>query len=264
MSSHRHTELAYEETVEQGLLSRGYMPLSGNDFDKERAIFPTTVLDFIRETQPMEWAKLEALHGAKTSEQVLSDLCKWMDTYGSLATLRHGFKCYGRTLRVAFFKAAHELNPELEARYAANRAGLTRQLHYSARNEKKSLDLVLSVNGIPVATAELKNHLTGQTMADAVSQYQKDRDGPRADLRVQAADASSLRCRSSRRQHDHATGGYGDILSAIQSRARERGRQSTQPKRSPHGLPVGRGAGTGQFARPIGAFHPFTSRRKAY
>ncbi|HUY35783.1 MAG TPA: hypothetical protein VMV69_23770 [Pirellulales bacterium] len=48
-------------------------------------------------------------------------LCDWMDTHGSLATLRHGFKCYGRTLRVAFFKAAHELNPELEARHAANR-----------------------------------------------------------------------------------------------------------------------------------------------
>ena len=63
------------------------------------------------------------LHGAKTGERILHDLCKWMDTHGSLATLRHGFKCYGRTLRVAFFKAAHGLNPELEARYAANRLG---------------------------------------------------------------------------------------------------------------------------------------------
>lgn len=175
MKASRHTELAFEDTVEQGLLTTGYVPVGRDGFDRERAIFPTVVLDFIRETQPKEWAKLEALHGAKTGEQVLTDLCKWMDTYGSLATLRHGFKCYGRTLRVAFFKAAHELNPELESRYAANRVGLTRQLHYSTRNEK-SLDLVLSVNGIPVATAELKNHLTGQTMSDAVRQYQKDRD----------------------------------------------------------------------------------------
>jgi type I restriction enzyme R subunit len=120
-------------------------------------------------------AKLEALHGATTGEQVLADLCKWMDTHGSLATLRHGFKCYGRTLRVAFFKAAHELNAELEARYAANRVGLSRQLHYSARNEK-SLDLAISVNGIPVATAELKNPLTNQTISDAIRQYEKDRD----------------------------------------------------------------------------------------
>lgn len=56
-----------------------------------------------------------------------------MDANGSLATLRHGFKCYGRTLRVAFFKAAHELNQELEARYAVNRLDLTRQLHLSPR-----------------------------------------------------------------------------------------------------------------------------------
>ncbi len=129
-------------------------------FDRERAIFPETVLAFIRDTQPKEWAKLEALHGEKTGEQILGDLCKWMDANGSLATLRHGFKCYGRTLHVAFFKAAHELNPELEARYAANRLGLTRQLHFSPRSEK-SLDVTLSLNGIPVATVELKNPLTG-------------------------------------------------------------------------------------------------------
>ena len=92
-----------------------------------------------------------------------------------LATLRHGFKCYGRTLRVAFFKAAHELNPELEARYAANRLGITRQLHFSPRSEK-SVDVTLSLNGIPVATAELKNPLTGQTVEHARKQYQQDRD----------------------------------------------------------------------------------------
>jgi len=64
-------------------------------FDRERAIFPDVALAFIRATQPREWEKLEALHGERTSEQILADLCKWMDTYGSLATLRHGFKCYG-------------------------------------------------------------------------------------------------------------------------------------------------------------------------
>src|SRR5262249_42421567 len=144
-------------------------------FDRERAIFPDAVLAFIRETQPAEWAKLEALHGKNTGEQVLGDLCKWMDTYGSLATLRHGFKCYGRTLRVPFFKAVHELKPALEARYAANRLGLDRQLRYSPRSEK-SLDVTLSLNGIPVATVELKNPLTRQTVDDAVRQYRHDRD----------------------------------------------------------------------------------------
>lgn len=168
-------EAAFESVIEAHLLKNGYVSVSRDGFDRERAIFPKTVLAFIQETQPKEWAKLEALHGDKTGEQILTDLCKWMDANGALATLRHGFKCYGRTLHVAFFKAAHELNPELEARYAANCLGLTRQLHFSLRSEK-SLDVTLSLNGVPVATLELKNPLTGQTVEDARRQYKLDRD----------------------------------------------------------------------------------------
>lgn len=170
-----HSETSFETVIESYLIEDGYIHVSSEDFDRERAIFPKEVLAFIRETQPQEWAKLEALHGERTGEQVLGDLCKWMDTYGSLTTLRHGFKCYGRTLRVAFFKAAHELNPELEERYKANRLGITRQLHFSTHSEK-SLDVTLSLNGVPVATAELKNPLTGQTTDNAKRQYQQDRD----------------------------------------------------------------------------------------
>ena len=171
----RTSEAAFETVIEEHLLSHGYVRLPGEGFDRERAVFPATVLAFIRETQPQAWSKIEALCGERTGEQVLDDLCKWMDANGSLATLRHGFKCYGRTLRVAFFKAAHELNPELEARYAANRLGVTRQLRFSTRSEQ-SLDVTLSLNGVPVATVELKNPLTGQTVADGMRQYRRDRD----------------------------------------------------------------------------------------
>jgi type I restriction enzyme R subunit len=169
------SEKSFETVIEFHLLANGYVHVAPEGIDRERAIFPEEVLAFIRKTQPQEWAKLEALHGERTGEQVLGDLCKWMDAHGSLTTLRHGFKCYGRTLRVAFFKAAHELNPELEERYAANRLGITRQLHFSARSEK-SLDVTLSLNGIPIATAELKNPLTGQTTDNAKHQYRQDRD----------------------------------------------------------------------------------------
>ena len=175
MSRDRHSEYAFETVIETHLLSNGYISISRDGFDRDRAIFPDTVLAFIRETQPREWAKLEKLHGDKTGEQVLDDLCKWMDTHGSLATLRHGFKCYGRSFRAAYFKPAHSLNLELESRYAANRVGITRQLHFSPRSEK-SLDVTLSVNGIPVVTAELKNPLTNQTVEDARHQYQRERD----------------------------------------------------------------------------------------
>ena len=168
------SEAAFETVIETHLLANGYVSVAADGFDRERAIFPATALEFIRETQPKEWAGLEALLGERTGEQVLSDLCKWMDAHGSLAALRHGFKCYGRTLRIAFFKSAHELNPELEARYAANRVGITRQLRFSPRSEQ-SLDVVLSLNGVPAATLELKNPLTGQTVEDAREQYRQDR-----------------------------------------------------------------------------------------
>jgi type I restriction enzyme R subunit len=173
--SKRTNENSFETVIEAYLLDHNYVNIAREGFDREQAMFPATVLSFIQETQPKEWAKLETLHGAKTGEQVLSDLCKWMDAHGSLATLRHGFKCYGRSLRVAFFKAAHELNPELEKSYAANRLGITRQLHFSPRSEK-SVDATLSLNGIPIATIELKNPLTGQTVDNAIWQYRHDRD----------------------------------------------------------------------------------------
>jgi type I restriction enzyme R subunit len=170
-----HTEAAFETGIEQHFLDNGYVAVSRKDYDAERALFPKELLAFIQATQPKEWAKLETLLGDRTGEQVLSDLSRWLDVHGSLATLRHGFKCYGRTLRVAFFQPAHGLNPESDARYAANRIGITRQLRYSARHTN-SLDVVLSVNGLPVATLELKNPMTGQTVEDAMQQYRQDRD----------------------------------------------------------------------------------------
>lgn len=175
MNQSSRSEAAFESVIETHLLGNGYATIKSK-LDPTRAVFPQVVTDFIQKTQPKEWAKLEALHGKNTARQVLTDLCKWMDTYGSLHTLRHGFKCYGRTLRVAYFKAAHGLNPDLEERYAANCVGLTRQLHYSERDRDRSLDITLSLNGIPIATLELKNPLTGQTVEQAKEQYRKTRD----------------------------------------------------------------------------------------
>jgi type I restriction enzyme R subunit len=169
------SEKLFETACEADLLAGGYVAVATKGYDRERAIFPEEALAFIRATQPEAWAKLEALHGDKTGERVLHDLVKWLDTQGSLATLRHGFKCFGRTLRIAYFKAAHGLNPELEEQYKANRVGITRQLFYSTRNTN-SLDIAISVNGVPVATVELKNPLTGQTAEHAIRQYRKDRD----------------------------------------------------------------------------------------
>ncbi|MCX6877695.1 MAG: DEAD/DEAH box helicase family protein [Verrucomicrobia bacterium] len=169
------TEKAFEDAIETVLLGFGFRKHVAGSFDQVRAIFPEEAVGFIRDTQQKEWAKLEVLHGDKTAERVVEALCKWMDTHGVLTTLRHGFKCYGRTLRIAYFKPAHGLNPDLEARYAANRLGITRQLFFSPKTGE-SLDVALSLNGVPLMTLELKNPLSGSTAADAIGQYRHNRD----------------------------------------------------------------------------------------
>ena len=171
-----HTEGSFEAAVEADLLAAGYAPLDGAGYDRRRALFPAEVVAFVRESQPDVWNKLHGILGDRTEAQVVADLAKWLDTHGALATLRHGFKCYGRTLRLAALPAAHGINAAHDARVAANRLGVTRQLHYSEAEPTKSLDLVLSLNGLPLVTLELKNPLTGQTAEDAVAQYRRDRD----------------------------------------------------------------------------------------
>jgi type I restriction enzyme, R subunit len=180
MGDQRKNEQAFESIIEHHLLAVGYCSLPPDQYNKEKAFFPHTTIGFIKSTQPSEWTKLEALLGEKTEAQVISDLTKWLDLNGSLDTLRHGFKCYGRLLQVAYFKAAHTLNPALEKKYASNYLGITRQLRYSQKSKENGrpgvIDITLSLNGLPVATIELKNPLTGQSAEDAKRQYKKDRD----------------------------------------------------------------------------------------
>ena len=94
---------------------------------------------------------------------------------GCLKVLRHGFRCFGQLFHAAYFAPASGLNPETQQRYAANRLTVTRQLRYSD-DHTKTLDMVLSLNGIPLVTLELKNPMTGQTYKDAITQYKETRD----------------------------------------------------------------------------------------
>ena len=174
----KHTEQAFESAIEHHLVTAGgYESGDPDQFDRERGLFPQDVLAFIQETQPKEWAYLEKLQKDKAAETLLDDLCRALDSphEGCLSVLRHGFKCFGKLFRVAYFAPASGLNPDTQELYDANRLTITRQLRYSNRHGN-TLDVVLSLNGIPVATAELKNPMTRQTWRDAVAQYKNDRD----------------------------------------------------------------------------------------
>jgi len=173
-----YKEIAFESAIEDHLLKKGgYTKGDPDTFDKQLCLDPTVLLSFIKETQPEEWAYLVNIQKGNAEETLNESLCRALNSEyeGCLTVLRHGFKCYGKLFRVAYFQPASGLNPETQKLYAANRLTVTRQLQYSNRHMKK-LDLVLSLNGIPFATAELKNPLTGQTWVDAVHQYMNDRD----------------------------------------------------------------------------------------
>ena len=144
-------------------------------FDRELALDRAELFTFLRDSQPKTWAKLEGLLGAQTESTVLDNLLGALAARGSLDVLRHGFKCYGKQLDLAYFAPAHGMNPATQALYESNRLTVTRQLKYSLANEN-SIDLVIGLNGLPVVTAELKNPMSGQTWRDAVWQYKTDRD----------------------------------------------------------------------------------------
>ena len=172
-----HSEGAFEAYIEQHLLEHGgYRAASPDDYDRKRALLPDELFSFIKATQPKVWERLHTIHHDKLEEMLLDGLCKALDQQGSLAVIRHGLKFYGQTVRLAFFAPAHGLNPDVEARYDANRLTVLRQVKYDPNNEN-SIDLVLFLNGIPVVTAELKNQMTGQcAVVHAKKQYKFDRD----------------------------------------------------------------------------------------
>ncbi len=170
------TEKAFEETIETDLLAQGYRRGDAANWDKSLALDRSEVFAFIETTQPDEWAKLKSIHGEKRDLNFLARLTKELDNRGTLDVLRHGIVDYGVRFRLAYFRPATTLNPDALRLYRLNRLAVYRQIHFSTAKPHDSVDMVLGVNGLPVATLELKNHLTGQTARDARHQYQWERD----------------------------------------------------------------------------------------
>jgi type I restriction enzyme R subunit len=172
-----HDEENFEDFITSHLVDHGgYEYLPSEEFDRERGIFPDVVVSFVKETQPGKWDKLETAYKGNARKRFLQDLTSALEGRGTLDLLRHGLRTTGTTIDLAAFKPNTGLNPEVQRRYEANRLGVTSQFYYSSTNPNKSIDLALSVNGIPVATAELKNPWTDQTVEDAKHQYKTDRD----------------------------------------------------------------------------------------
>jgi type I restriction enzyme R subunit len=174
------TEKAFESYVEEMLLARGWKPGTNAEWDKERALFPKQIVAFLQDTQSKLWQQMVGLHDADLEPMLMAALVKELDHKGSLHVLRHGFKFYGKTFRLAYFKPAHGLSYDVLELFNKNRLTVTRQVPCHPHNND-TVDLLFAVNGLPVATCELKNPGTGQTWRNAIKQYREDRD-PRAPL----------------------------------------------------------------------------------
>ncbi|TKS60767.1 MAG: restriction endonuclease subunit R [Nitrospira sp.] len=167
---------AREQGGEYGLIKPGgYRKRAPEDYDKRLCLISGDVLDFIYGTQPKEWDKFKKMHGSEAKDRLLKRLASEIHRRGTLEVLRKGIKSDGSFFQLAYFRPSSGLNEELQKLYEANLFAPVRQLRYSEQNEK-SLDFALFLNGLPIFTAELKNPLTGQTVQDAIRQYQRDRD----------------------------------------------------------------------------------------
>ncbi len=171
-------ERGFEEAIEAALLAGGYLKSHPSDFDPVFGLDTAELFAFIGATQVKDWERLLGRYGNEpdaAQQGFAKRLAAELDNRGTVDVLRHGIVDLGVTVQLAFFKPAHGLTPELQRLYATNRVTVTRQLAFDPKSNK-TLDMVLLVTGIPTATAELKNPLTGQGVEEAITQYRTDRD----------------------------------------------------------------------------------------
>lgn len=178
----QHNEIEFEKELAEYLAEHGWL-YSPNDagYDKARALFPADVFGWLAETQPEQLDKVVKPGSGdivKQQGQLLDRIVKVLDTPldnggGTLNVLRKGFSHLAAKFQMCVFKPETTLNEKRNADYAAARLRVMRQVHFSTA-DRRSVDLVFFVNGLPVATAELKTDFT-QTIADAINQYKTSR-----------------------------------------------------------------------------------------
>lgn len=165
-----------ESHIESWLCQHGgYARGDGKAFDRNLALDPDSMLDFIKASQPKAWQKHIKNYASANPEQAFIDrFCKEVSNRSLLDVLRKGIKDRGVRFDLVYWKPETDLNPDALSNYAKNILQCVRQLHYSPSG-MESVDIVLFLNGIPIIAIELKNELTGQTVEDAVAQWRADR-----------------------------------------------------------------------------------------
>ena len=185
-ASNLHKENVLQEHLIECLVStQGYLRRVGSKnsrgyagdihFDKALAMDRALVLGFLKETQPAAWEKLTRHYTASAEDVLFKRLDKALKERGLLDVLRKGIKIVpGIPFSLCYFRPASGLEPKRVAEYRANVLSVMDEVEYSQRHGNR-IDAVLFVNGLPVATIEAKNRLTGTTFRHAEKQYRDDR-----------------------------------------------------------------------------------------
>jgi type I restriction enzyme, R subunit len=170
-----HLEKPFEDSVAGYLTTHGWLVGDPKAWNRQLALDTTHLFAFLSQTQAKKWERLVAIHGDQAEERFLARLTKELDSRGTIDVLRRGIEDHGVRISLCFFKPAHGMAPEAVDLYNRTRLVVTQQVRFDPKTDE-SIDLVLSVNGLPVATAELKSQTAGQDVRDATRQYREDRD----------------------------------------------------------------------------------------
>lgn len=171
-------EMRFEQDIETSLTKIGGWEkesFQDSQYDSSVGMDVDKLVAFIEQTQPKQWKRYLTIHQSDAKRKLIKRFDEEVNAHGMLHVLRNGIRDRGVILKVAFFRPVSGLNEELQEKYEANRFTCTRQFAYSPNN-RNTIDMVLSVNGIPLVALELKNQYTGQSVENALVQYQQDRN----------------------------------------------------------------------------------------
>jgi len=169
-------EKRFEEDIESYLITEGgYIKGDMATYDKDKSIDMHRLVDFIKASQPKQWERYQKNYKTDANSKLYKRFNEEVETNGLIHVLRHGINDRGVKINVAYFRPETTLNPDVIKLYEANILTCTRQFRYSTEKEN-SIDMVLSLNGIPIVAIELKNQITGQSVENAKMQFMYDRN----------------------------------------------------------------------------------------
>lgn len=169
----KHKEITFETEIVEYLTNHNWVEGSSEGYDKSLALYTEDLITYIQTTQPSEYEKFSKRHQSNTDTALCRHVASMMDKQGSLYFLRHELKEINARFKLCQFKPDLH-SDKLQVDYDANILRVVRQVYYSEHN-RNSIDLVIFLNGIPVATIELKTDFT-QNVQDAINQYKYDRN----------------------------------------------------------------------------------------